>query len=211
MDSTWTHMQPRFWGIFHTSGARSGAFGGAYTYEDANVKLADVRLDFPHCHYELRVVEGAEKVESLKDMKAALGTNVKPDITHIRTPLLNYGARNCEYGNDKYERANYIRPTQGGLAADFNRYRGYLRAAMSHLVRNLDAMERHQALDPNLTDEVGMRAACFAVDNDPSEKVGPSLLPNIGGTVASLNMALEQAVAAGLLPNDPGTPWKPKA
>ena len=158
--------------------------------------------------WEYRINEG--NPIKLNDMKAALNSGVKPDISHVRTPLLNYVARNCEYGNDKYERSNYIRSAGSRLADDFVRYRAYLRAAVSHAIRNLDAMERHQATDPTLSDEAGMKAACYAVDTDPSEKVGPSMLPHIGGTVASLNMALEQAVTAGLLPNDPGQPWKNK-
>lgn len=145
----------------------------------------------------------------LADSKAALLSGDKPDITHVRTPLLNYVARNSEYGSDKYERANFIRKTES-LAKDFERFRGYLRAAISHAIKTLDAMERHQANDPGLTNEVGMRNACYAQDTDPdkSGKVGPSHLPHIGGTCASLNMALEQAVTAGLLPEDPGQPWK---
>lgn len=169
----------------------------------------------PHLTYRAVAVDppvyvGKGKGEEMKDLKAALSSSVKPDITHVRTPLLNYTARNCEYGNDKYERANYIRPTQPGLSNDFQRYRAYLRAAVSHAYKVLDSMERHQAMDPKLEDEAGMRTACYAVDMDPdtSGKVGPSKLSHIGGTCASLNMALEQAVTAGLLPEDPGTPWK---
>lgn len=149
----------------------------------------------------------------MKDMKEALSSGRKPDITHVRTPLLNYVARACEYGSAKYERANYDRPVDGDRAA-FERLRAYLRACLSHTVQTLDAMERHQALDPQLEDSAGMKAACFAADTDPdtSGKVGPSGLPHLCGAAASLNMALEQAANAGLLPADPGQPWvKPAA
>jgi hypothetical protein len=145
----------------------------------------------------------------VKDLKAALGSNIKPDITHVRTSLKVYVARNCEYGNDKYVRSNYLRPV-GSLKEAFERYRSYLRAVDSHLSQTLDAMERHQATDPNLEDESGMCMAAYAADTDetPGAKVGASGLPHIGGCAASLNMAIEQAVLAGLLPPDPGQPWK---
>lgn len=147
--------------------------------------------------------------EPLKDMKVALSSGAKPDITHIRTPMKVYGARNCEYGNDKYVRANYLRPVDGMREA-FVRYRAYLRATDSHLSQTLDAMEKHQSLDPELKDVEGMKRAAYAVDTDatPGAKVGASFLPHIGGSVASLNMALAQAVDAGLLPSDPGQPWR---
>lgn len=145
----------------------------------------------------------------MKDMKEALNSGVKPDITHMRTPTLNYNGRQCEYGNDKYERANYLRSVEG-LRAAFERYRSYLRAGMSHIVKNLDAMEKHQASDPNLEDFEGMKLAAYAADMEESPKFPASGLPHVGGGIASLNMAVTQAVDAGLLPADPGQPWKDK-
>lgn len=152
------------------------------------------------------------------DMKEALASGRKPDITHVRKPLMVYTARGCEYGDQtqggKYERSNYLRPA--GVAGvsttrdDFIRLRGYLRAAVGHLVDVLDAMERHQALDPYLLDVAGMKAAAFAIDMDakPGCPVGPSKLPHLCGGAASLNMAITQAVTYGLLPADPGQPWR---
>lgn len=160
-------------------------------------------------HLDVEVID--EQPTKLSDAKAALRRGVKPDITHVRTPLMNYVARNCEYGEDKYERSNFLRPTDNGKPA-FERYRAYLRAAVAHTIKVLDAMERHQAMDPKLEDVKGMKKAAFAIDTDPDTtgKVGPSLLSHIGGAAASLNMALAQAVDAGLLPEDPGTPWRNK-
>ena len=149
-----------------------------------------------------------------KDMKEGLSSNRKPDITHVRVPFMNYTARPCEYGEAKYERANFLRPTGDGphrvpTAEDFKRFRAYLRALISHAGETLEAMEKHQANDPNLTDVAGMRRAAYAVDTDvtPGAKVGASLLPHIAPACASLNMAITQAVECGLLPRDPGTPW----
>jgi hypothetical protein len=145
----------------------------------------------------------------LGDLKAALGNSSKPDITHVRTPLMNYVARACEYGNDKYERANYMRKKES-RRLDFERLRAYTRAAVSHLTKMLDSMELHQSTDPNLEDWEGMKAACFAPDTDetPGAKVGASGLPHLSHACASINMGVTQAVHADLLPVDPGTPWK---
>jgi hypothetical protein len=147
----------------------------------------------------------------LSDLKEGLSSARKADTTHMRTPFLVYGSRACEYGSAKYERANYLRPT-GSVKKDFERLRAYLRAAESHIRTVLDAMELHQAQDPQLTDEAGMREAAYCKDTDtkPGDKVGPSGLPHLCGAVASLNMAITQAATYGLLPADPGQPWSAK-
>lgn len=154
----------------------------------------------------------------MKDLKAALGNSAKPDITHCRTPFLNYTSRACMYGSFKYERSNFIRPTGDGPHAtptreDFERFRAYLRAAASHIFQTLDAMERHQSGDPTLLDVEGMRRAAFAVDTDvtPGAKIGASLLPHVSPACASLNMAITQAADCGLLPADPGPTWEVKS
>lgn len=149
----------------------------------------------------------------MKDMKEALTSNRKPDITHMRTSAMVYHARTCEYGTAKgYERANYQRPTQS-VAADFLRLRAYLRASVSHAMATLDSMERHQATDPQLKNEEGMRRAAYCADTDvtPGAPVGASGLPHVCGSLASLVMAIEQAVQCGLLPKDPGQPWAENA
>lgn len=143
----------------------------------------------------------------MKDLKEALGNARKPDITHVRKAILDYIARACEYGDDKYERANYLRSTTGGTAADFVRFRAYLRAAVSHIVDVLDSMESHQANDPRLEDVTGMIAACSCADTDQSGRFPASELPHVALASASLMMAICQAIPTGLLPRDPGKPW----
>lgn len=149
----------------------------------------------------------------MKDLKEALSSGRKPDITHTRTPTMVYIGRGSEYGDKtqggKYERANYLRETES-FAEDFKRFRGYLRAVVSHVSQVLDSMERHQANDPELEDYVGMIRAAYAEDTDarPGCPVGPSRLPHVAGAAASLNMAITQAVDAGLIPADPGQPWR---
>ena len=151
----------------------------------------------------------------LKDVKEALGNARKPDLTHLRSSFATYTVRPCEYGCDKYERANFLRATgnvahRTPTAEDFTRLRVYLRAAMSHVMKTLDSMEQHQANDPNLLDVEGMKRAAYAVDLDtkPGQKIGASFLPHIAPACSSLMMAISQAVACGLLPEDPGTPWR---
>lgn len=150
----------------------------------------------------------------LKDLKEGLSSTRKPDLTHLRTPFLTYTVRPCEYGSAKYQRANYMRVvapegSSGPTRQDFERFRAYLRACLSHVVQVLDSMEAHQANDPDLLDVAGMVTAAFAVDVDetPGAKVGASRLPHVAPACASLLMAITQAVNAGLLPADPGTPW----
>lgn len=151
----------------------------------------------------------------LKDLKESLSSSRKADLTHVRKHFMIYTSRPCELGSEKYERSNFLRPTGGELhtvptRADFERFRAYLRAAVSHIGETLQSMEEYQAGDPNLVNAEGMKTAAYAVDTDvtPGGKVGASMLPHIAPACASLMMAIEQAVACGLLPGDPGTPWR---
>lgn len=144
----------------------------------------------------------------MKDLKEALSTGRKADITHVRTGIMRYIARACEYGDAKYERANYLRylPT---FKEDFQRLRQYLRASANHILETLDSMEEHQSQDPELEDRAGMEMAAYAKDTDAKEDcpIGASGLPHLAHAAASLMMAIEQAIDCGLLPRDPGQPW----
>ena len=145
----------------------------------------------------------------MKDQKEALTSGRKPDLTHVRLPFKVYAARGHEYGCDKYERANYLRRTPG-LPEDVARLRTYLRALVSHVDHVLEALEHHQANDPRFDDVEGTRRAAYCADTDADTtgRVGPSFLPHLCGAAASLNMAIAQAVDCGLLPADPGQPWR---
>ncbi len=158
-------------------------------------------------------------MSNLRDLKDALSNARKADTTHVRRAFQIYTARPCEFGNVKYERGNYRRPLGDGThveptRADFERFRGYLRAARDHIDETLDAMELHLATDPQLLDVEGMKRAAYAEDLDVSpgsEWLGPSRLPHIAPACASLNMAITQATDCGLLPKDPGVTWDAKA
>jgi hypothetical protein len=146
----------------------------------------------------------------LGDQKEALTSGLKPDITHARKPLLVYVARGSEYGSVKYTRGNYLRPTGGEehdlpTPADLRRYRAYLRATVGHLLDTLDAIEHAEARHGAEFGGVhAMQAAASAPVTDGDR---PSFLPHVAHAAASLNMALAQAIACGLLPEDPGQPW----
>ncbi len=158
-------------------------------------------------------------MSNLRDLKDALSNARKADTTHVRRAFQIYTARPCEFGNVKYERGNYRRPLGDGphaepTRADFERFRGYLRAARDHIDETLDAMELHLATDPQLLDVAGMKRAAYAEDLDVSpgsEWLGPSKLPHVAPACASLNMAITQATDCGLLPRDPGVTWNAKA
>ena len=146
----------------------------------------------------------------MKDLKASLGNGIKPPISHVRGPMKTYIARGCDYGTAKYMvRANFLRPAGvPGIRGAFIRLGEYIESVDRHVTAFQDAMERHLSLDPELSDVEGMKTAAYAADDSPgNDKVGPSLLPHLAHAAAALNMAITQAVYAGLLPEDPGQPW----
>jgi hypothetical protein len=151
----------------------------------------------------------------MKDMKESLNSTRKPDITHCRRSIMVYIARAAEYGVAKgYGRANYLRATEDEHhpgPGDWERFRAYLRAALSHLQATLDEMEHHQADDLHLTDIEGMLESAYAADEDATPEFPASGLPHVAHLAASVMMAIEQAVAFGLLPEDPGQPWAKEA
>jgi hypothetical protein len=181
-------------------------------WEDPNWTFSPVCGTCHDVMFEHSGLIGAERVTApdpvpLRDLKEALGSSSKPDLTHCRRSLMVYAARACEYGSAKYERANYLRPVEGPQA-NFERLRAYLRACASHLMCTLDSMERHQASDPGLQDASGLERAAYAPDMEAGATFPASELPHLAHAAASLMMALEQATASGLLPDDPGRPWE---
>ena len=131
----------------------------------------------------------------LKDMKEGLSSSRKADTTHIRRSFQIYTCRPCEYGADKYERANFMRPAAPvdvdmdvQMRAAFERLRKYLRATRDHIDECLESMERHQSQDPKLVDVEGMKQAAYAMDTDvtPGSKIGASLLPHVAPACSSL-------------------------
>lgn len=172
------------------------------------IEHSDSDHDPSSCAVCSTILVAAAKAVAGGDMKEALvGAVSKPDLTHCRRAAMVYEARAKEYGADKYERANYLR-RMSSPAADFSRFRSYLRAAVSHFMFTLDAMEAHEANDPQLVDVEGMRRAMYAADTDPGLNFPASGLPHVSHGLTSTTMAITQAVDAGMLPADPGQPWR---
>lgn len=169
--------------------------GGRFDYQALRL---DGGASWPVNDKELEPVQ--QEGHAPKDMKQALQSGIKPDTTHVRGPTRVYIARAQEFGDFKYERANCYREAPDDVK-DVDRLRGYLRACVDHAQELLDSLERHQANDPNLEDVEGTKQACYAPDKD-------SKVPAIAHAAASLNIAITQAVEAGLLPADPGQPWR---
>lgn len=165
--------------------------------------------DYPEAKgWNVAIVEDVPEPAStpLRDMKAALSSGVKPDVSHVRSTTMAYIARGCDWGNSpgKYRRANYL-VRQPDLAADLRRYRAYLAANIRHATHALDLLEQLESQFPDFAGvkpEVA-REAVYAADLE-------SGLPSMTGVLASAQMAVQQAVDAGLLPADPGRPWEKK-
>lgn len=145
----------------------------------------------------------------MKDMKEALTSGRKPDISHVRGPGKVYSCRAHEYGSDKYERANYVRLSANAADAARN-YRSYLASVDRHITAALDAMEYLEAEFPGFEDAPLSRLleAVYAADTDASPSFPASTLPHISHAMAGLGMAITKAVRDGILPADPGQPWK---
>ncbi|MCF6205296.1 MAG: hypothetical protein L3J47_00180 [Sulfurovum sp.] len=131
----------------------------------------------------------------------------KPDPTYLKTPTINYIARASSYGDYLYQRADYLKPTNS-IKEDFVRLRACLGAALRHLTKACDAMDKHQATDLLLEDENGLKRAAYAADTDYSTSHVASLLPHVAHAVSRLNIGIAQAAWSGLMPEDPGTPWE---
>lgn len=133
-----------------------------------------------------------------RDMKAGLGK--KAPLAHVPPALLTYAARAHEYGAEKYELGNYLREPPEGQT-DVGRLLGYISATQRHLVAWADSIIRQQGggrwAAPDL------HTAIYAEDDE-------SGLPHGAHAAASLGMALQQAVDAGLLPADPKSAEPPE-
>lgn len=134
------------------------------------------------------------------DMKQGL-TSSRPRMSILPRAGLIYGVRPLEYGADKYVRGNYHgKPPQG--VSPVERLLGYLDATQRHITRVTDAINRAMGTGGDLV------AACATVDADGGGKFPASNLPDLSHAIASLLLGVTCAVDDGLLPEDPGQPWK---
>jgi hypothetical protein len=112
-----------------------------------------------------------------------------------------YGSRGLEYGADKYARGNYFGAPPASVDP-VDRFLEYLDAAKRHIGKIAQAI--------NVAKGTGgdARAACACPDDESSGGFPASHLPHIAHAIAGLLIAVECGINDGLLPEDPGQPWK---
>lgn len=134
--------------------------------------------------------------EAAKDLKAGVGGK-KAQLSHLPLGALTWAARAFQYGSSKYVRGNYLRPTVDKLA-DFDRLEAYLDATLRHILATTTEMEWARGC----TELEGRHLLAGAFLD------GDSKLPHLCHALASILMAVQQGIDAGILPEDPGTPWE---
>lgn len=112
-----------------------------------------------------------------------------------------HSCRVTEYGADKYARGNYHGAPPEGVSPE-QRGGEYIDAAMRHLGKVA------QAYNEALGTGGDVRAALALVDDEPSGGFPASNLPHIAHAIAGLKILVECLVHDGILPADPGQPWK---
>lgn len=134
------------------------------------------------------------------DMKHGL-TGSRPALSILPRTGLIYGCRPLEYGADKYARGNYHGPPPAGVTGAM-RLLGYIDAAQRHLTAVTDAVNRALGTGGDMAEAAADR------DLEASGNFPASGLPHLAHALASLLIGVSCAVEDGLLPADPGQPWK---
>jgi len=134
------------------------------------------------------------------DMKAGL-TSSRPRLSILPTAPKVYGTRGLEYGAEKYRRGNYHGSPPPGVAPT-ERVAGYLDAALRHLAAVTDAYNRAVGTGGDAA------AALRVVDDVASGGFPASGLPHLAHALCSIDLAIQCGVDDGLLPADPGQPWR---
>lgn len=140
--------------------------------------------------------------KAIGDMKAAstIASGARPQLSILPQTGMVYASRPIEYGGDKYARGNYYGPAS--TVTPIKRFLGYLDAALRHIVATQDAINRALGTGGDLA------AACAAPDDVASGGFPPSGLPHVAHAISSLMIGVTGAADDGLLPADPGQPWK---
>lgn len=146
--------------------------------------------------------------EILKDLKETLNGAPKADLTHVRRAFKIYTARANQYGEMKYDRANYLAPGKTDLDTA-KMLRDYLRAVENHISYVVESLEL-VFLAEQESDKEALRSAFSLPDNERNGDYPASLLPHLAHACASLNMLVAKAALHGFIPADPGTPWLDK-
>lgn len=125
----------------------------------------------------------------------------RPRLSIVPYNARVYTARATEYGADKYARDNYLGPIPKG-ADPVDVFLEYLDAVERHIGKTMRAIAQARANGGDV------RAACGDQDTEHSVAFPPSLLPHVAHALAGLHIAVEIGIKEGLLPDDPGQPWK---
>lgn len=137
---------------------------------------------------------------TIGDMKQGL-TGSRPALSILpRAPQL-HECRVLEYGADKYARGNYHGAPPEGVSPAM-RVLGYIDATMRHLARVANAANHALGTGGDVA------AALSIVDDDGGGKFPASMLPDLSHAMTSLALGITVAVDDGILPMDPGQPWK---
>jgi len=135
------------------------------------------------------------------DMKQGL-SGARPQLSILPRTAQIYTSRALEYGADKYARGNYYGPPPKTVTNE-QRLLAYVDAAMRHLTRVAESLNRAIGTgDPDLA------RAASVVDDDGGGKFPPSMLPDLAHALASIAIGVTCGANDGLLPVDPGQPWK---
>lgn len=144
------------------------------------------------------------KPADLKATRNAAAANTGRDRPKLSILPYNgqvHAAGAVTYGADKYARGNYFGPPPAKVDP-VDRFLEYLDAAQRHIGKIAQAI--------NVAKGTGgdQRAACALPDDEASGGFPASNLPHIAHAIAGLMIAVECGITDGLLPVDPGQPWK---
>lgn len=148
--------------------------------------------------------EDATKPADLKASRNAQASRTghdRPKLSILQYNGMVYSASGTTFGSEKYARGNFHGPRPEGVEP-VDRFLEYLDAAMRHIGKIAHAINVAKG---TRGDQI---AACALPDDEASGGFPASNLPHIAHAIAGLMIAVECGVADGLLPADPGQPWR---
>jgi hypothetical protein len=125
----------------------------------------------------------------------------KPKFSILQRHAQVHQIRGTEYGADKYARGNYHGAPPAGVDP-VQRLLGYIDATQRHLTRVAEAINRAIGTGGDVVE------ACQTRDTEASGGFPASNLPDLTHAMSSLGIGISCAVDDGLLPADPGQPWR---
>jgi hypothetical protein len=151
-------------------------------------------------------IYAAVRASALGDMKAGL-TSGRPKLSIVPAAGELYTCRAMEYGDDKYARGNYHGSPPEGVSPAA-RVMGYVDAAIRHLRAVASEYNRACGVRTDVSGYDECADALCTPDDVASGGFPASGLPHLAHALASLAIGVQCGVDDGLLPPDPGQPWK---